>query len=1270
MANIVRLPAVLPAAPELEALNSLLKAQTVILDWTDVVNPPEPALAILLKDIELDTHAQVLGLDTVPDALAERIGALTETKAKHPTKGKRKARKQAAKVFSASGESATEDVTAPPEEPPQPQKVLRVASQTELRQMLADKVVADLLGPAQGPSEEVDESRVSERYLVGMLAAHGVAAEVSDELGVQEGEGDDNQPADPGVDTQAALFPSSFGLSFCVAAYVRTVYVTARWGWYRREKSETLLSKTGAPKTVWKRYPMAGTVEISLAEGLVASIPVVTEQPGVVIRGVVRRVDQDFIVSLFLVNGQQEPKELKDQAWLFQAELSVDCKGQPVFQRRARHRISARLDLETRTEAEAMAMLYRRHPEFAVGHGVATHAEPDPKDPTRAVRICTVVVPVHDVAQQRPPDVTEIPGLAALVLDMKTLSECSATDLQRHLESLPVEYEAWIGRETARVEAGQDDLAEHKVAAREALGRCRRALARIRDGLQLVTTDTNARQAFQFANRSMWQQRVRSLYAEGVRRGKAPKLEDIDIPLNRTWYPFQLAFIFLNIPGLTQLDHPDRTADDGSATADLLWFPTGGGKTEAYLGLTAYTLAIRRLQGAVEGRPGDLGVAVLMRYTLRLLTLQQFQRASTLICACETIRRSDPDLWGQEPFRIGLWVGYRTTPNTTEDAAESLKQAHGFFTGGALGTPAQLKHCPWCGSQIEPGRDIEVRSFKQSSGRTLIFCSDRYGRCAFSRRNSPDEGIPAVVVDEEIYRRLPALVIATVDKFAQMPWRGAVRALFGEVSQRCERHGFRYPDERDDHANSHPKTPMAPEAKTRAVGPLRPPDLIIQDELHLISGPLGTLTGLYETAIDELCTWTVNGHRVRPKVVASTATIRRARVQVHQLFLRDVAVFPPHGVDVGDSFFARERDTSVVFGRRYLGICAPGRRLKATLIRVYVAYLSAAQQLFNDYGEAADPWMTLVGYFTSLRELAGMVRLVQDDVRSRVRDMDQRGLASRRLTEPKELTSRKSSADIPTLLDELEVKFKTPTGLPAQPGARYEQPIDVLLATNMLSVGVDVKRLGLMVVAGQPKATAEYIQATSRVGRSFPGLVCTIYNWARPRDLSHYETFEHYHQTFYKHVEALSLTPFASRALDRGLSGVFVALTRLAGGGLSDNDAAGGIHQDLEVVQRAIAQIRHRAEVATGSKDVGEQVQKMLERRLDRWCTLAQFTTAGVGLGYRPQKGRDLQALLRETGTGRWEDFTCPNSLRDVEPTVSLVLDNSTDQAVTPKGVW
>jgi len=302
------------------------------------------------------------------------------------------------------------------------------------------------------------------------------------------------------------------------------------------------------------------------------------------------------------------------------------------------------------------------------------------------------------------------------------------------------------------------------------------------------------------------------------------------------------------------------------------------------------------------------------------------------------------------------------------------------------------------------------------------------------------------------------------------------------------------------------------------------------------------MVALYETAIDELCSWEVNGKRVRPKVIASTATISRAPDQVRKLFVRKLEVFPPQGTNIQDSFFAIQREIGQEHpGRRYLGICAFGRRYPVAMIRTYVAHLAAAQVLYDQYDSLADPWMTLAGYFNSIRELAGTRRLVEDDIRARLRDADQRGLAKRRVRAVEELTSRKSGTDIPRILERLEARFNQ--ALEAQRAQERKDgkppssttPYDVVLATNMISVGVDVDRLGMMLVAGQPKNTSEYIQATSRIGRSSsaPGLVCTIYNWARPRDLSHYERFEHYHETFYKHVEPLSVTPFSSRALDR-----------------------------------------------------------------------------------------------------------------------------------------
>jgi hypothetical protein len=518
-----------------------------------------------------------------------------------------------------------------------------------------------------------------------------------------------------------------------------------------------------------------------------------------------------------------------------------------------------------------------------------------------------------------------------------------------------------------------------------------------------------------------------------------------------------------------------------------------------------------------------------------------------------------------------------------------------------------------------------------------------------------------VVVDEELYRLLPSLIIATVDKFAQMPWNGCTQMLFGDVNGYCPRHGFRSPE--IDDKDSHPKKGHLPACKTVPHGPLRPPDLIIQDELHLISGPLGSMVGLYETVIDELCTYKVAGKRVRPKVIASTATIRSADSQIRALFLRQVEIFPPPGTTNGDNFFSLRRSIDEKPGRLYLGVCAPGKRLKAVLIRVYVALLAASQLLYEKHGKAADPYMTVLGYFNSIRELGGMRRLVGDDIRTRLVGINRWGLAKRMISDTsiEEMTSRKSSTDIPQILDRLEIGFD-----PEDDRLREEfknerkpfpkqRPYDVLLATNMISVGVDVKRIGLMVVGGQPKATSEYIQATSRVGRHSPGVVVTVYNWARPRDLSHYERFEHYHSTFYKQVESLSVTPFASRAQDRGLSGLLVALVRLASVEFNQNMGAGQVPASHQLVLRAIAAIGRRAAEVLADKNAGEAVEAQLRARFDHWTALAN-KAGGAPLGYKGKRDGTTVGLLESPSIDDWETFTCLMSLRDVEPTTGLVM--------------
>lgn len=417
------------------------------------------------------------------------------------------------------------------------------------------------------------------------------------------------------------------------------------------------------------------------------------------------------------------------------------------------------------------------------------------------------------------------------------------------------------------------------------------------------------------------------------------------------------------------------------------------------------------------------------------------------------------------------------------------------------------------------------------------------------------------------------------------------------------------------------------------------------------------MVGLYETAIDHLCSWELDGQTIRPKVVAATATIRRAERQIHALFLRQVNIFPPPGLDITDNFFSQQTEPGEATpGRRYIGICASGRRLKAALIRVYVAYLAAGQSLFEKYGSVADPYMTLVGYFNSLTDLGGTRRLVEDDVRSRLLKMDERGLKPRKLSFSgiEELTSRRSSVDIPRLLDQLERKFELPDQNKDKTGELWEKrPLDVLLATNMISVGVDVQRLGLMVVTSQPKNTAEYIQATSRVGRRAPGLVCVVYNWARPRDLSHYEQFEHYHATYYQYVEALSVTPFAARAVDRGLSALLVSYIRHTGTTYTENTQAGQFKLDNPNYKLAVEQLTNRASQVKNPA-ASALIKTRLNELSEHW--LSEAGIKGRKLGYKEESGT-VVGLLEQSGRGEWKAFTCLNSLRDVEPTVKLILD-------------
>lgn len=1191
-----------------------------------------------------------------------------------------------------------------------PDAVQPIKDEAYIRDLLELSVRDDLLGPAGGPHELITGMDVRSRYLVGKLAPLRSDGEQAVQMEPAVADGEDGDLEDdvvvsrhePGaefagatglvvqeddaldeIDTTSnqSLMPSSMGLTFCVAPDADALTVNVRWGRYERAPNDERESlKTQKNKTTdgdeivkikaLRRVPCGGRKKLPLDEGPIKPFAPDRAQPKVQVQGTVGAAKKEGrLVTLFLVNGQEESDRNTDGVWLFQPEIVVEpLEGygdKPVFRRRPSGNQRG-----GDPEREHLALLYRNRLEFAVGHGTSVHADTTPEEPARALRLRTEIIPRYEVA------VTETAGvhpkdrsaMRRIVeegwLDMERLSEMAPELLLEALSCLANDYAAWIAEQKARLEG--EEMADHRQPGEEVIRRCEEVLRRLREGIGVLFEDPKALEAFRFANRSMAMQRIRSVYALKRRRGEEADLHALEASRFRSWHPFQLAFLLLSVPSLANPVHPDRTSPV-EAIADLLWFPTGGGKTEAYLGVAAFAMAMRRLKSDLGGLDASRGLAVIMRYTLRLLTLQQFQRAATLICAMEVIRREDENKWGREPFTLGLWVGNSVTPGTTEKSHKAVAAIRSGNTHRAgTSSPAQLTSCPWCGSEVSGGRDILV---DRTVGLTLIHCGDKLGNCEFSQAKSggqPHPGLPVKVVDDEIYHRPPTMLIATVDKFAMMAWRPEVRNLFGRVTQECERHGLLWP--KHDCGSGHRKKGLYPAASVKPVRAIRPPDLIIQDEFHLISGPLGTLVGLYETAVDELSSWTLDDAKVRPKVVASTATVRRAEDQMRNVFMRCLSVFPPSGIDVEDNFFSIQRSIEERPGRRYMGVCAPGSSRPAVLIRTYTAFLTAAQALYDQFGPVADPYMTLVGYFNSLRELGGMRRLVEDDVQTRsfrvgMSRVERPGLSQRRVEEICELTSRVSSQHIPRFLDQLEVRFDEavhPANGKVTAGERsaHVPPLDAVLATNMLSVGVDVNRLGAMVVNGQPKGAAEYIQATSRVGRMWPGLVATVFTWARPRDLSHYETFEHYHETFYQHVEAQSVTPFSPRALDRGLTGSMLSIMRHSYVPFAANDGAKEMKSPSrsEMLETIDAMSSRTWEVTQNSKKKG-LTEAALKARADDWAR-----EAGVGgrtLVYEKRgAGPTARPLISEPSKGSWNDWTAPRSMREVEPEVRLVMED------------
>jgi hypothetical protein len=976
-----------------------------------------------------------------------------------------------------------------------------------VRSKLVNALRLDLVGPSDssGDPNEVLPQAPSRWYLTGFLVPLGAdQAQRTDEQSTEEldqpGEGgglDDDTAPEPAAARQRYL-PSSIGLSVIVPGDTAHLKVQVSWGDYR-------LRANG--RETWERTPRTALLTIDLARATdKAKETDVPESGGLKVAYLSRPVGNlaaeaelppdARTVSVFLVNRRPpKPDERKDEAFAFQVQLEVATDTGFLSRPNLRSLASDEWD-------ECVADLqYRDTGEYAVGHNVATQAF---IDANQCRRVRTDWIPQAEVEHVAWSD---IPGAE---MSMDALSKIrDSAEATAKLMPIVERYRSWIDVQSTQV---PNAPASRRETGEQLLQRARVAANRIEQGIRLLA-DPSYLEAFRLANKVMAESARRR---QGVIQGKPVA------SVQPTWRPFQLAFLLMTIEGISQPKSRDREV------VDLLFFPTGGGKTEAYLGLAAFTLILRRLRN-----PGisSAGLSVLMRYTLRLLTLDQLSRAATLICALELERRNDTSKLEDWPFEIGLWVGRAATPNRMGrkgdyDPETARLRTIRFVNNDSMPSPIPLEECPWCGTKFKA---ISFRLIPNSDEPQDLRISCVKRECEFSR----GVNLPIVAVDEPIYRRLPCFIIATVDKFAALPWTGPVGAFFGRV-QRYDERGF--------------YGPCDPARGNKLPGErLLPPDLVIQDELHLISGPLGTLAGLYETALDELCSVERDGHRVGPKIVASTATVRRAETQIRALFNRRlVDIFPPPGPDRRNSFFACTVSPDESNARLYVGVAAQGRSPKVAMLRVYLALLGASQKWYSRFKgdpNPADPYMTVVGYFNSLRELGGARRLIEDEIRNRLGEYSARkrmgeseGLFANRWIgyEPVELTSRVNTAEVAEAKRRLALPFGD------------KKRVDAAIATNMISVGIDITRLGLMVVFGQPKTSAEYIQATSRVGRDpdRPGLVVTIFNVHKPRDRSHYERFVAYHQTFYRRVEATSVTPFSPRALDKGLAATLVGLAR------------------------------------------------------------------------------------------------------------------------------
>jgi hypothetical protein len=827
-------------------------------------------------------------------------------------------------------------------------------------------------------------------------------------------------------------------------------------------------------------------------------------------------------------------------------------------------------------ESAELRLRYMDKTVYAVGHGMAADWDITEGVCTRVFLdpVPAFVVPAVETTGLDPDSVEA----EALLLDNLSRIDMETDRVISTLDAFVDAFSRWVSEQTDCV----DGFGADAPVARSITDRACTALRRMKAGVDLLRTPAqdSLRTAFALGMTAMRLQMRRT----AIRNGSA-----VEEP---RWRPFQLGFLLVAVASTVAETHDDREL------VDLIWFPTGGGKTEAYLGLAAVEIFRRRIVHGISGA----GTAVITRYTLRLLTSQQFQRAASLICAMELLRNQDPRAKGMAPFSIGLWVGNELTPRTRGDAKAALDRLRKAARPEEA-NQFQIESCPWCGASLLPrsrSTDPDRYGFRDVGHDVVIHCTR--ANCEFRSE------LPVAVIDDVLYEDPPTILLATVDKFARLQFLPDAGKLLGLGT------------------------------------PFRQPSLVIQDELHLLSGPLGTTVAVFDAVIQVL----LSHDGPAPKIVASTATIRASDQQVQGLYGRAVALYPPAGLHGDRTFFSRPVQSGE--GRLYVGLMPQSISQVSAVVAATAPLVEIPEMLVEDATThtTRDSYWTLVIYHNSLRELGRTRTLVVDDVNGRLEPRSERlGLPLRQVRAERilELTSRRGPDELPNDLRELRRSIDD-----------SPEAIDVVLSSNMLSVGIDIPRLALMLMVGQPKTTAEYIQATSRVGRGRNnGMVTTLFRSNRARDRSHFESFRSYHETLYRNVEPTSVTPWSLSSRTRSLAGALVALLRHSLPALAANDAASRLDLDDDGISGAIEKLLARFLILVNSSDrvEAEETEEEVWRLLREWDRRANIAReAGATLVYDSRK-QDDEALLKRFGQSR-EGWLVADSMRSVEPNVAV----------------